>query len=349
MRIWIDMANSPHVLFFAPIISELRRRGHQVEITARDFSQTFGLLRLNALDFTPIGFHPGKGKSKKLTKTLGRALELRRWAVTRHFDLALSHNAYPQIIAARLAKVPAVTLMDYEYQPANHIAFRLARRVVVPFTFSDRDLRHYGARKRKVRRYSGLKEEVYLTGFKPDRDFVSVFERLFHDTTGYDLEKNLLFLVRTAATMSAYHQFENPLVTKLLEHLKSRPEVRVVLLPRTDEQRQELQSLTGGTIVIPNEPLEGRNAVWHADAVISAGGTMCREAAVFGTPSYTFFWGRMGSVDRHLIANGMLQQIKTEEDFGLLPNIKSCTRREITNSVRDEVIDLCLSMVYENG
>jgi len=345
VRIWLDLANSPHVLFFAPIIEELRLRGHEVALTARDFAQTLGLLRLYGLDHETIGKHAGQGRFRKIRNIFGRGLALRRWARRQvRFDLAISHNSYAQIIAARLLGIPSATLMDYEYQPANHLAFRMARRVIVPFTFSDGELRKYGAHPKKVRRYQGLKEQVYLCRFEPDSAFPESLGPLL-GPGGYNPEKHLLFVVRPPATMSAYHDFENPLFISLLSYLRSRPEVRTILLPRTQHQHEELSSELGHTIVVPEKPLEGRNTIWHADAVISAGGTMCREAAAFGTPAFTIFWGKMGSVDKHLISQGKLIQLSSEDDFVHLPRERFENRNKIGPEVRDEVIELCLSTV----
>jgi predicted glycosyltransferase len=343
LRIWIDLANSPHVLFFAPLIEEFRERGHEVVLTARDFAQTIGLLRLYRLAFDAVGSHGGRGTGRKLGNLIGRARALSRWArESGPFDKAISHNSYAQIVAARLRRIPAVTLMDYEHQPANHIAFRLARRVIVPAAFEQRALRHYGAKPGKVRRYDGLKEEVYLSGFSPDPAFPAKVQGLFERAAGYDPQRHLLFLVRPAATMSAYHNFENPLVHSLIRRLQDRSDVRTILLPRTQEQLNEFEGLAGGATVIPGEPLDGRNAVWHADAVISAGGTMCREAAVLGTPAFTVFRGEMGGVDRKLISEGRLINLRDENDFALLPEEKADARAKVGPEVKLEVVELCL-------
>ena len=59
MRIWIDLANSPHVPFFRALIPEFGARGHQVEITARDFAQTVELAMNAGLMPHVIGGHGG--------------------------------------------------------------------------------------------------------------------------------------------------------------------------------------------------------------------------------------------------------------------------------------------------
>ena len=47
MRVWIDVSNSPQVPFFRPLIALLESRGHEVEVTTRDYAQTLELLELH--------------------------------------------------------------------------------------------------------------------------------------------------------------------------------------------------------------------------------------------------------------------------------------------------------------
>ncbi|HEX9919813.1 MAG TPA: DUF354 domain-containing protein, partial [Pyrinomonadaceae bacterium] len=162
MRIWIDLANSPHVPFFAALAEEFRARGHELEVTARQFAQTVELAEGAGFAPAVIGDHGGRELKGKAGNLFARARALRSWARGRRFDLAVSHNSYSQIVAARSLNLRSVTLMDYEHQPANHLAFRLASRIVVPRAFPEAALRRFGAPARKVRRYDGFKEDVYL-------------------------------------------------------------------------------------------------------------------------------------------------------------------------------------------
>src|SRR5947207_4030936 len=159
MHIWIDLANSPHVPFFHALIPEFTARGHTVEISARDFAQTVELATKAGLLPHVIGGHGGGRLTGKAGNLVGRAAALRKWARDRGFDLAVSHNSYAQIAAAAALRIKSVTLMDYEHQPANHLAFRLAASVVVPRAFPAAELRRYGASMRKVKRYEGTKED----------------------------------------------------------------------------------------------------------------------------------------------------------------------------------------------
>src|SRR5919206_720209 len=112
MRIWIDLANSPHVPFFRALAEEFRGRGHEVEATAREFAQTVELAAGAGFEPVIIGGHGGGGLWGKARNVAGRSAALARWARGRGFDLAVSHNSYSHVLAARLASLRAVTLMD---------------------------------------------------------------------------------------------------------------------------------------------------------------------------------------------------------------------------------------------
>ena len=168
MRIWVDLTNSPHVLVMRPVIENLRARGHEVEVTARDFAQTLGLLERFGIEHTAIGRHRG-GRLGAKARGLGeRSLALTRWARGRRFDRALGHGSNDVTVAAALLRIPCRTTFDYEWATVQHnVNCRLAEAVVVPDAIPPERLYRYGARG-KVRGYPGLKEEYYLADFEPD-------------------------------------------------------------------------------------------------------------------------------------------------------------------------------------
>src|SRR5918911_4590717 len=196
MRIWVDLANSPHVPFFRALAAEFRRRGHEVETTAREFAQTVELAEAAGLAPAVVGGHGGGELSGKAGNLVGRAWALARWARGKGFGLAVSHNSYSQVLAARALGLRAVTLMDYEHQPANHLAFRLASRVLGPEAVPEEALRRFGASPRKVRRYRGIKEDVYLADFEPDPTFAASLLEKF----GVDTSRDTLVVVRPPAS-----------------------------------------------------------------------------------------------------------------------------------------------------
>jgi predicted glycosyltransferase len=337
MRIWIDLANSPHVPFFHALIPEFTSRGHQIEITARDFAQTLELAMKAGMLPHVIGGHGGGTFRGKAGNLVGRAAALRKWARDRGIDLALSHNSYAQIAAAAALGIKSVTLMDYEHQPANHLAFRLASRVIVPRSFPATELRKYGASTKKVRRYDGLKEDVYLADFKVDPSFEQTLRKL-----GIASE-DVLVVVRPPAREALYHRFENELFDDLLLRLSARAEVKVILLPRTEAQRADYESRKLANTIIPREALDGANLIAAADLVVSAGGTMNREAAVLGVPAASVYAGKWAAVDEQLVKEGRLKRISSPEELTSL-SIQKKGDVNLRNSrgVREEIVKLIL-------
>jgi predicted glycosyltransferase len=337
LRIWIDLANSPHVPFFRALIPEFVARGHQIEITARDFAQTVELAAKAGMTPHVIGGHGGGSITGKAGNLVGRAAALRRWARDRGFDLAVSHNSYAQIAAAAALGIRSVTLMDYEHQPANHLAFRLASRVIVPRAFPAAELRKYGASTRKVKRYQGTKEDVYLADFVPDSAFAETLRRL--GVAGEDV----LVVARPPAREALYHRFENELFDELLAYLSSRDEVKLILLPRSDAQREDFAARESPNMIMPREALDGSNLIAHADLVISAGGTMNREAAALGVPAASVYAGKWAAIDEELIREGRLKRIQLREDITDLSVEKKCgLNPRDASSVRQQIVQLIL-------
>jgi predicted glycosyltransferase len=312
MRIWIDLANSPHVPFFSALRAEFLACGHEVEVTAREFAQTVELAEQAGLTPAVVGGHGGRELAGKAGNLLGRARALRSWARTRpRFDLAVSHNSYSQIVAARALRVRSVTLMDYEHQPANHLAFRLAARVIVPRAFPAAALARYGAPPRKVRRYDGYKEDVYLADWQP----APGASETLRESLGVN-ESDVLVVLRPPARDALYHRFDNELFDALVEHLLSHDDARIVLLARTDAQREEFDARhRSENVSMPRAALDGATLIAASDLVVSAGGTMNREAAALGVPAATVYAGEWAAVDEALVREGRLQRLRTREDI----------------------------------
>lgn len=337
MRIWIDLANSPHVPFFRVLADEFIRRDHEILVTARAFAETIPLAE--AAGFAPkiIGGHGGGKLAGKAGNLIQRGWALARWARGRNLDIAVSHNSYSQILAARALSITSVTLMDYEHQPANHLAFRLASTVIVPSSFPYEALSRFGASPGKVRQYYGIKEDVYLAGFESDPNFETELSKLGISST------DILVVVRPPASEALYHRFENELFDHLLDRLASNPEVRVVLLPRNDSQRKLYTSRANGKLVIPSAPMDGANLIAHSDLVVSAGGTMNREAAALGIPAVSIYQGQWAAIDQNLLTEGRLQRIATLEDVRKLPLRKKGTTNARANDVAYHVASIILA------
>ena len=335
MRLWIDLANSPHVPFFKALVERFKAQGHEMETTAREFTETIPLAQ--AAGFVPevVGVHAGRSIPAKARSLVSRTWALRKWARGRGFDLAISHNSYSQILAARALRIKTVTLMDYEHQPANHLAFRFASRIIVPASFPEESLRRYGARVRNVRRYHGTKEDVYLADFKPDPSFAAQLCEL-----GVKPD-NVLVLMRPPAHDALYHRFQNPLFDEALAMVAAKDNVRVILLPRNEAQRA---AYAGKPVIIPATPLDGANLIAASDLVISGGGTINREAAALGVPAASVYAGKWAAVDEGLVNEGRLRRIASTADLSSLVVEK---KQAIDPRRSGEVIDEVVRLIFE--
>ena len=311
MRVWIDVSNSPQVLFFRPLIALLTGRGHITAVTTRDYAQTLELLELHDIPHEIVGpRHGGAAALGKGRAMAGRLRALRRFAKGRSFDIALSHASHELPLVARSLGISSAYAFDYEFARVQHgLGCRAATRVVVPEAIPKDRLRKLGARAGKVRRYPGLKEEYYLAGLKPGPHVL--------DELGLERER-VLAVVRTPPEVSLYHRHGNPLFADVLHRLGSDSRVQAVVLPRTKEQSDTVRALALPSLVVPERAVDAQSLVALSDLVISAGGTMNREAVALGVPAYTTFAGRTGAVDEELIREGRLRPLAAADDLELV-------------------------------
>jgi predicted glycosyltransferase len=310
MRVWVDLANSPHVPLFVPVVHALRERGDDVLLTARDHAQTVPLAFEAWPEVMVIGGKSPAGRVRKGGSILARAAGLHRFARRSRPDVALSHGSYAQIVAARLARVPSVTMMDYEHQPANHLSFRLARRVIVPGVFPEPSLRRFGASPANVVRYEGFKEDLYLANVTPDPSILA--------SLGLDSDR-VAVAMRPPPEGALYHRTGNPRFDAILAHVLAEG-AQVILLPRASEQGAIYRR---PNVVVPERPVDGRVLLATVDLAVGAGGTMTRESALLGTPTYTVFAGELAAVDAELIRVGRIVDLRD----GGLPRVERRSQR----------------------
>lgn len=336
MRVWIDMTAPAHVLVFRPLLALLRERGADVEVTARDYSQTLELLDLHGIDATVLGRHGGRSRLGKAISLLTRLAELRTWARVRRFDIALAHGSHELTMTARRLGIPSSTTFDYEYAWLQHqLGCRAATTVVVPDAIPPERLERYGVTPAKLRRYAGLKEEYYLADFEPNPRVL--------DSVGVDRER-ILVVVRTPPDVSLYHRHANRLFPMLLAALGNDVRVCAVVLPRTKRQFEDIARLPLPSVIVPERAVDAQSLIAFSDLVVSAGGTMNREAAALGVPVYTTYGGRLGAVDEALIRQGRLMPLTD-------PLALALTGRDHTASGRERrdpsvLLDLLLQPPY---
>ena len=306
-RIWIDIDNSPHVPFFLPIIEELEKLGLELILTARNMYQVCELLQFFDLPCQVIGGHYGKNKLLKILCNCSRAVQLSPTMARRRPDLAVSHGSRAQVLVGKLLGIPTIMMHDYEH--STKTGFVEPDWILMPDVIPDGVM---ARRTKGVLKYPGLKEDVYVPRFRPDRSILSQLGLCGDD---------LVVTLRPPATEAHYH---NPaaevLFAETLRFLADKPGIRIVAVPRNAKQKHALQGqwrdlIASGRVVIPDGPVDGLNLIWFSDLVISGGGTMNREAAALGVPVYSIFRGKIGAVDRYLVDKGQLVMIENRLDI----------------------------------
>jgi len=331
MRIWIDLTAPAHPVVFRPLLARLRSRGHDVLVTARDYAQTLELCRLHGIVPAVVGAHGGASPTRKAASLVSRTARLLRRVRRFGPTLAVAHGSNDLALVARILGVPACNTFDYEWATLQHnIGCRLARRVLVPEAIPLERLRRYGVSAERLRHYPGLKEEYYLADFTPDG---ALLGRL-----GVDPQR-IVVVVRPPPDVSLYHRRSNPLYVQVLAHIGRDEGVHAVVIPRTQAQRAALRSMALPSVIVPAGAVDGQSLIALADLVISAGGTMNREAVALGTPVYTTYGGRLGAVDEALIRDGRL---RPATDVRAIEIVKHERREPTVRRDPDALVDLIL-------
>jgi predicted glycosyltransferase len=328
MRVWVDLTNTAHVLVLRPLVEALEEDGHDVTLTARPLSHTVELLEDWGHAYTVVGRHGGMRRLGKALAAGERVARLLRFARGRGFDWGLGHASVDLPPVARALRVPNTTMFDYEFAVAQEqVVCRLANRVLVPDAIPEERIARYGARPPKLVRYPGLKEEYYLADFEPDP---AVLEAL-----GVDRDA-ILAVVRTAPSYALYlGGSENDLVPAVLRRLSADERTQTVVLARTPEQREAIRALGLDRVVVPDRAVDGRSLVAFADLLVSAGGTMNREAAVLGTPVWSIFEGALGAVDEKLTAEGRLRFLSDPAEIVPVKKEPGAVERRVRRNPRD--------------
>jgi uncharacterized protein len=352
-KVWIDLENSPHIPFFAPIIKELEEQGCEVVLTARDCFQVCELADMAGFKYRKVGRHYGKHNIAKISGLGIRVLQLMPFILRERPAISVSHGSRSSLVLSSILGIPSLNIADYEH--ADHrltiwIGSRRKKWVLTPDVIPPDIFVKHGMPREQVLHYPGIKEDVYTPFFQPDPSL--------KETLGLRPEQ-IVVTIRPPATEAHYHNPESErLLAVVFELLGAHPEVKTVLLPRTHKQEDKLRQtrpdlFAAGRIVVPKHAVDGLDLIWYSDLVISGGGTMNREAAALGIPVYSLFRGTMGAVDKHLAGAGKLVLLESEQDvrekLKLVPRNKTLTSNPKQRAALDAVVNHVLAILDQEG
>ena len=296
------------------------------------------LLDLHAIDHTQIGRHAGASRLRKARRLAQRTAGMLRFGRERRFDLALAHGSNDLAIAARPLGIPEANMHDYEYAVMQHrVGCRLARRVIFPELVPRRP-------PTALRRRPGQAPPVPgpQGGVLPRR--LRARPADLPETLGIDRERAIVD-PRPPPDVSLYHRKSNKLFPEVLTRLGNDSEIQAVVLPRTVEQRKLVATLGLPSVILPEHAIDAQSLIAHSDLVISAGGTMNREAVALGVPVYTTYDGRMGAVDEALIPSGKLRPLTSP---GAIELRKRETESQRTRRDPKLLVDLVLGTIEDS-
>lgn len=340
--IWIDVDNSPHVPLFAPLIKSYRASGVEVVLTARDHAQTIELLENAGFSgtFEIIGKHYGKNKFNKIRGLLVRAKQLASYIKNhKNIKVAVSHGSRSMVLAARWLKIPVLTMYDYEFTETA-IFNRFSDVVLVPDQIPDQTLDRINLPAAKRVKYEGLKEELYLNHFEPDKNFW----REFTEKNNLAISKDkILIVLRPPATTANYHnEASEDSLKELLRYFLSDERTFTVIVPRTGEQKREIEhlikvlNLDESRCFLIEKAVSGLDLALNVDLLVSGGGTMNREAVLLDTPVYSIFAGKQGALDAAMEQDGLITFIRASEDISKIRLEKKSAARKTALTGRVE-------------
>lgn len=306
-KVWIDLDNTPHIPFFKPIINELKRRGYDCVLTARDAYQVLDLANRFGLKYKRIGHHYGKNKLLKVLGTLIRSIEMIPYIIMNRPALAVSHGSRTQLVVSHLLGIPSLTLIDYEH--TQGLVVIKPTYLMVPNVIP---LASFGEKTKNISQYPGIKEDVYVVSYNPNPAIIKELKIN---------ENKILITIRPPATEAHYFcRASEELFEASMKYLLQVNETQLILLPRNNNQEEFIRQawphpVESGKIIIPDHAVNGLDLMWYSDLVISGGGTMNREAAALGVPVYSIFRGTIGAVDQYLSKQGRLILLEQPSDL----------------------------------
>ena len=291
--LWVDITNLPHVPFFQKFIEESR-----CFVTARRSGFLEDMLKARGINFVSVGEHAGDRKAK-LIASAERIIGLAELLSRKRISACIAKHS---VEAARVAfglGIPYYHFVDNEYaEHQNRLTLSLCTRIIAPEATDVGLLLSQGAQGERLLTFKGVLEVVQVRNFSPEPSSVEA------------LGLEHFVLLRPPPLGAAYYQGKKR-TQEVIDRLR-RLGYNVVVIPRGKERYRRCITLKN---------VDTLSLSYYAEAVISEGGTMNREAALLGTPAISLYPQALLGVDRYLIRLGLMKHARSvDELLELLPD-----------------------------
>jgi len=326
LNICYGINNSHEPNFFRPFISHFEDLGYKQHATALDYIEVPYLVEKMEIPYKVIGKHYGKGK---VMKSIGMLInDLEYLLNTPSFDISISHGNTYSIHTSLLRNKPAITFTDNDINYINHkLYFPYVNFLFTPKAIPIDILLKHGAKKEKIIQYDGYKEDIYISDYEPDIDF----------------KKNIPFenfvTVRAESLQAIYVSSKAKSIVPVIFENLLKEKINVLFLPRYDSDKYFADNYPN-VYVSPN-PVNGLDACYYSDAVLTGAGTFAREAALLGTPAVSFFPGKkLLSVDKEMIKDDLIIHSRDADEITnyVLKSTKKDFDKSRSQKVKNEVL-----------
>ena len=252
VRIWYDACTGKHTRYGAEVAKHFRKAGHQVVFTIREHPDTLALARILGENPIVVGKYQPATLYSRLKASSKRIIQFSKMFHDNPPDVAISHQSVELCRASFGLGIPIISTADTPHAKAvNKLTLPLADTLVVSEALPSQFLKKYCSG--KIVRFRGVDEVAWIKDLKSPK------------RSGF---KKPLIIVREVESKAAY---------------------ALEMTNRTLSMARKLQSL-GNVLLLKRyrskgEFVDSARAIANADLVVSAGGTIAREAALQGIPS----------------------------------------------------------------
>jgi len=252
VRIWYDACTGKHIRYGAAIAKRLRKSGHEVIFTTREHPDTLALARIIGENPIVVGKYSPATLFSRLEESATRIIQFSKLFRDNPPDIAIAHQSVELCRTAFGLGIPIILTADTPHAKAvNQLTIPFADTLVVSEALPKRFLKKYCPD--KIIRFKGVDETAWIKDLKPSKNS--------------DFKKPLI-VIRESETKAAYALEKDDRTLQIARKLEALG--NVILLKR---------------YIGKEEFVDSARIVANADLVVSAGGTIAREAALQGVPS----------------------------------------------------------------